>query len=69
MNTDNKAHSKPVGQIKYRDYIIELNSFNIYNHKPSTFIIQHVDETDGQADYGETIDECINKINEIYEDE
>lgn len=49
--------------------MINVNASNIYNYKPCTYILQHEDETDGRADYGETIDECINKINEIYEDE
>lgn len=60
---------KLIEPIKYRCYMINVNASNIYNYKPCTYILQHEDETDGRADYGETIDECINKINEIYEDE
>ena len=56
-----------VGKLEYRDYIIEANCYNIYRNKPFTYVFEHVDETDGRCDYGTTIDECINKINEIYE--
>lgn len=56
-----------VGKIEYRNYIIEANRYNICRNKPFTYVFEHKDETDGRFDCAATIDECINKINEIYE--
>ena len=50
--------------MEYKNHIIQINPDNIYNYPPAKYCYFHKDDTEGNVNWGVSIEHCKEQIDE-----